>query len=329
MKIGKQEEGWGIKTKLELLPKSSAIECMLKRISASHKQRDYLENQLHRASAGVRGEGKMVKKFREFSYDGNYLPVWDLNLVLGEWAVQIDGLLLTDRCAIVMDSKNVSGEIHYDAVTEEYYKKAVPGGEILTMDNPVFQLNKHIHFIRKWFKIHNINLPVTGLIVYTANSCVFNTKPSDALICKTYQMNQYLYRILRASPQVAVSKPIHEIGKLIAANQVPFKKSPLSEYYRIEMKDLKTGVYCNKCSGFNMERVKKSWICSGCGNKDAGADRLAVQEYFALVSDELTNKKFREFTGIVNSDAARRVLSKYDLEITGERKMRIYRIKNR
>lgn len=318
-----------IKTELDLLPKALAIECLLKRIPSNHKEREYLENQLHRAAAGIRGEGKMVKKFREFSYEGNYLPVWDLNMVMGEWAVQIDGLLLTDRCAIVMDSKNVSGEIHYDLVNEEYYRKDLPSGEILTMDNPVFQLNKHIHFIRKWFKLHNINLPVTGLIVYTANSCVFHTKPSDALICKTYQMNQYLYRILRDSPLTAVSRPLEDIGKLIAANQVPFKLSPLSKFYKIDLRDVKTGVYCNKCSSLGMRRIKKSWICAACGNKDAAADRLAVQEYFSLIDRELTNRKFREFSGIDNSDSARRVLAKYDLEITGERKTRVYRIKNR
>ncbi|RLQ91408.1 NERD domain-containing protein [Planomicrobium sp. Y74] len=322
------KEVQGIKTELDLLPKTLAIECLLKRIPPSHKQREYLENQLHRATAGIRGEGKMVKKFKEFSYEGNYLPVWDLNMKLGEWAVQIDGLLLTERCAIVMDSKNVSGEIHYDPLNEEYYRKTMPDGEILTLENPMFQLKKHIHFIRKWFRLHNINLPVTGLIVYTANSCVFHTKPSDALVCKTYQMNQYLYQILRDNPLTAVSRPLMDIGKLIAANQVPFKLSPLSEFYKIDLRDVKTGVYCNKCCSHGMRRIKKSWICAACGNKDAAADRLAVQEYFSLIDRELTNRKFREFSGIVEPAAVWRILAKYDLEVTGERKTRVYKIKN-
>ncbi len=309
--------------------KTASIECLLKRIPQNHRERDYLENQLHRAIAGIRGEGKMVKKFREFSYDGNYLAMWDLNMKLGEWAVQIDGLLLTERCAIVMDSKNVSGEIHYDAANEEYYKKTMPGGEIVNMDNPVFQLNKHIRFLQKWFALHNINLPITGLIVFTANNCVFHTKPSGASICKTYQMNEYLHRILRDSPLTAVSRPLAEIEKLIAANQVPFKLPPLSEFYRIDLRDIKSGVYCNGCGTHRMQRIKKSWICAACGNKDAAADRLAVQEYFSLIDRELTNRKFREFSGIVNSDSARRVLAKYDLESTGDRKTRVYKIKNR
>lgn len=312
---------------MELLPKTAAIECLLKRIPYHHSQRDYLENQLHRASAGIRGEGKMMRKFNEFYMEENHVPMWDLNMKLRDWAVQIDGLLLTGRCAIVMDSKNVSGEIHYDAATEEYYKKSMPDGEILNLDNPVVQLNKHILFMEKWFKQHHINLPVTGLIVFTANQCVFRAKPSGAHICKTYQMNDYLERILRDSPLTALSHPIDEIGKLIAANQVPFKKSPLSKYYRIDMRDVKTGVYCNKCGNHSMQRVQKSWICAGCGSKDPAADRLAVQEYFSLISEELTNKKFREFSGVANSDAARRILSKYDLEIIGERKTRIYKIK--
>lgn len=270
----------------------------------------------------------MVKKFKEFALEENYLAMWDLNMKLGEWAVQIDGLLLTDRCAIIMDSKNVSDEIHYDEANEEFYKKTVPGGEILNLDNPVIQLKKHIRFMQKWFQLNQINLPVTGLIVFTANNCMFHAKPSGAFICKTYQMNEYLYQILRDSPLTAVSHPIDDIGKLIAANQVPYKIPPLSEFYRIDFKDIKTGVYCHACCTHRMQRVKKSWICAGCGSKDAAADRLAVQEYFSLIDRELTNKKFREFTGIHSPAAVWRILAKYDLEVTGERKTRVYKMKN-
>lgn len=322
------KEVQGIKMELDLLSKTSAIECLLKRIPKNHSQRDYLEKQLHRASAGIRGEGKMVKKFKEFSIEEDYLPMWDLNMKLGEWPVQIDGLLLTDRCAIIMDSKNVSGEIHYDEANEEFYKKMVPGGEILNLDNPVIQLNKHIRFMQKWFGLHQINLPVTGLIVFTANNCVFHAKPSGAFICKAYQMNEYLYRILRDSPLTATSHPIDEIEKLIAANQVPFKKFPLSEFYHIDLRDVKTGVYCKNCCTHRMQRIKKSWICADCGFKDASADRLAVQEYFSLIDRQLTNKKFREFSGVVEPAAVWRILAKYDLEVTGERKARVYKVKN-
>lgn len=319
----------GIRTELDVLSKTLAIECLLKRLSQRHNQRVYLENQLHRVSAGIRGEGKMVKKFEEFYLEENYLPVWDLNMKIGKWAVQIDGLLLTERCAIVMDSKNLSGEIHYDETNEEFYKKTVPEGEILNLDNPVVQLNKHISFIRKWFRLHRINLPVTGLIVVTANNCVFHAKPTGAFICKTYQMNDYLYRILRDNPLTAVSHPLEDIEKLIAANQVPFKFPPLSEFYRIDLKDIKKGVYCQACCTHRMQRTKKSWICAGCGSKDASAGRLAVQEYFSLIDTELTNKKFREFSGILNSAAVWRILAKYEFEISGEKKNRIYKMKNR
>lgn len=318
----------GIKTELDLLSKTSAIECLLKRIPMNHSQREYLENQLHRASAGIRGEGKVVKKFKEFSMEEDYLPMWDLNMKMGNWIVQMDGLLLTRRCAIILESKNISGEIHYDELNEEFYKMTMPGGEKISLEDPVIQLNKHIRFLEKWFQMHQIKLPVTGLIVFTANSCVFQSKPPGAYICKAYQMNEYLHRILRGNPLTASSQNIKNIEKKIAANQVPYKIPPLCEFYHIDLKDVRTGVYCNKCGTHRMQRLKKSWICTGCGCKDASADRLAVQEYFSLIDNQLTNKKFREFSGISNSDAARRVLAKYNLEVSGERKMRIYKMKD-
>ena len=183
--------------------------------------------------------------------------------------------------------------------------------------------------MQKWFARHQVNLPVTGLLVFTANNCVFHAKPAGALSCKTYQMNDYLHRILRDSPLTAVSHPLKDIEKLIAANQVPFKKSPLIEFYRINLRDLKTGVYCNKCQTHRMQRIKKSWICAACGHKDAAADHLAVQEYFSLIDRELTNRKFRAFSGVDGPAAVWRILAKYDLDVTGERKTRVYRVKKR
>lgn len=313
-----------IKAKLEMLSKVDALECLLKRLPPNHSKREYLEIQLYRASAGIRGESKMIKKFKEFYIEEEFLPVWNLNMKMGEWAVQVDGLLLTNRCAILLESKNISDEIHYDAATEEFYKKTIPAGEKITLENPVVQLNKHIRFLQRWFKAHKISLPVTGLIIFTANKCEFHAKPPGAFICKTYQMNEYLYRILEKYPHEVSSHKISKINKMIAANQVPFKKSPLCNFYHIDSKDVETGVYCRNCESFKMRRTNKSWICAECGFKDASAGRLAMQEYFSLIDTQLTNKQLREFCHIESPYTARRLLVQHNLVPTGDFKLRFY-----
>ncbi|WP_233569547.1 nuclease-related domain-containing protein [Planomicrobium sp. Y74] len=313
-----------INAKVEGLSKVEALESLLRRLPKNHPDREFLEIRLYRASAGMRGESKMINKFKEFYIEEDYQQVWDLNMEIGNWVVQMDGLLLTNRCAIILESKNISDEIHFDAANDEFYKKTFKEGNKITLENPVIQLKKHIRFLERWFKTHKINLPVTGLIIFTANNCDFHAKPPGAFICKTYQMNEYLYHILEKYPQEASSHKINRIKKMILANQIPFKKSPLSEFYHIDPKDIKTGIYCRDCKSFSMRRWHKTWQCSSCGFKDSGAAQFAVLEYFALISTRITNKQLRDFCHIESTHAARRILLNPNLIAAGDLKSRSY-----
>src|SRR5690606_13907408 len=136
-----------------------------------------------------------------------------------------------------------------------------------------------------------INLPVSGLIVFTAKDCEFASKPHRASICKTYQMIEYLLKILQAFPHEAESIKLSKIKKMILANQTPYKQSPLCAYYFIDPKDLQPGVYCLQCKSLSMQRDKRSWICSRCSLRDPSAHYLAIQEYFTFVELEITNRK--------------------------------------
>lgn len=301
-------------------------ERLLRRLPANHSQRHFLEVQLHRATAGVRGENKLQKKFNEFFIESEFKPIWDVNLKIDDWKVQMDGLLLTEKCAVIMESKNISDEIHYDELTDEFYKKN-SSNEKITLENPVIQLNKHTRFLTRWFQMHKINLPVTGMIVFTAKNCFFYSKPPGALICKAYQMNEYLYQILENYPQEVSSHKVNKIKKMIASNQIPYKRSPLCEFYHIDIKDVKKGVYCRNCQSLQMQRLMKTWICGSCGHRDNFAHELALQEYFSLIDNQVTNKQFREFCQINSPSVARRLLIQYDLEFTGDLKSRAYKLK--
>lgn len=315
-----------IKESMELLPHGQAIHYFIARLPKTHDQREYLENQLHRKTAGERGEIKMRKKFQEFHLDENFAALWDIGLVDGDWKTQFDGLVITEKCIIILDSKNVSEDLHFDEKTGEFIRMNSKGQRLI-LDNPVFQLNKNIQFLKRWLGKRKIDVRVKGLIVYTANQCLFHSKPSGAPICKTYQMNDYLYNILRPLPPDPAPLKINKIKRLIEANHSPYVRRPLCETYKIAYGDLQKGVYCADCKGYQVARVKRNWVCSGCGAKNSSAHHFALQEYFSYVDDSLSNKEFREFCLLGSAAAANRILTKYDFIITGENKARRYHIK--
>ncbi|WP_084243875.1 nuclease-related domain-containing protein [Planomicrobium okeanokoites] len=106
----------------------------------------------------------MRKHFVEFHSHEEFHVLWDVSLEMGDWKIQMDGLLLTERCAIIMDSKNISGKIHFDEQTGEFYRFDDDNVKNV-MKDPRIQLNKNIRFLAAWFELKKIKLPVSGLII--------------------------------------------------------------------------------------------------------------------------------------------------------------------
>ncbi|MDN7242106.1 nuclease-related domain-containing protein [Planococcus sp. N028] len=299
---------------------------LLERLESNHPQRQFLEQQLHWRAAGKRGESRLQKKFNEFYQEEEFHILWNVNLKIGNWPVQMDGLLLTDRCVVIVESKNINGQLHFDEKTGEFFRFNSEG-EKTVLEDPRIQLNKNVRFLTQFFKLNKITLPVSGLVVFTAKDCEFISKPHRASLCKTYQMTESLIKILQAFPPGAANLKLSKIKKMILAADTPYRQTPLCTYYFINPKDLKSGVFCQNCKTLTMQRDKRNWLCSNCGIYDASAHLLAIREYLTFVETKLTNQKLRDFCGFESRAVATRLLAKLDLERLGESKAFSYHLR--
>lgn len=314
--------------KLELLPMEAALSSLIGRLPAIHVQRNYLEGKLHRTVAGIRGEERMRQRFVEFQPDEEVHALWDIGLAIGSWKTQFDGIVLTKRGAIVIDSKNISGKLHFDDKTGEFYR--FDNNDVKEVfEDPRIQLNKNIRFLSKWFTRKKIHLPVSGLIVFTPKSCEFIARPKGKHLCKVYQMPEYLFQILKAFPLEAEPLNLPKIKKQIISAHVPYLRTPLSDKYYIEASEIRRGVQCTACLAYGMKRIKKSWQCPTCCHRDRQAHHFALREYFSLIDEHITNQGFREWCGMESRSVATRLLAQFDLEIAGESKARKYSLKKR
>lgn len=314
-----------ITVKIDLLPQAEALELLLSRLSPQHPKRQLLEQQLSWIIAGKRGEERIRRKFNEFYTEEDFRILWDVTLKINTWSVQMDGLLLTKKGVIIIESKNISGQLHFDENTNEF-TRVNSTGERTVMEDPKIQLEKHIRFLTHFFKMKKISLPISGLIVFTAKDCEFISKPHGVFACKTYQMIEYLLKILATFPLEAKDCKLAQIQKLILTNQSPYKQPPLCSYYFIDPKELQPGVYCTSCKSLDMRRLNKNWICKNCGFQNPLAHLLAIQEYFSFVEPTITNKKFRQFCGFESRFVATRMLVHLDLNRIGKSKARSYHL---
>ncbi|QHJ69375.1 nuclease-related domain-containing protein [Planococcus halotolerans] len=309
-----------------LLTELKALEALISRLPAQHSYRKFLEVELHRTSAGKRGEEKLLKKLAEFNWKETHLILPDVSLSRDNMKIQLDSLLLTHSQAIIIESKNIHGKIHFDVSTGEFFRYDNDGKKT-TMEDPAIQLKRNMRFFDDWLKSKKLDLAVKGLIVFTSKECEFISKPQNVPVCKTYQLHDYLYSMLEATSQ---QSPINlkKLKKLIESQQTPYKRIPLCDYYRIEPSILIKGVRCGKCGSFGSGTIKRIyWYCNKCGNADAHAMHNTLKEYFTLVSHTISNSELRKFSLLESRHAASRILLKYDLEISGEQKVRLYRVR--
>lgn len=317
---------FSIEKSIGLLSELESLEALMVRLPKNHSHRKLIEFEMYRRSAGERGEKRMIKKFNEFFFEEPFQVLWDVNLGINEWKVQLDGLLLTRRCAIILESKNISGEINFIEHTDEFHRINLEG-EKKVMEDPTIQLSKNIRFLTRWFKLKRIELPVDGLVVFTPKQCEFHSKPRGKHICKTYQMVDFLHRILQLYPQNQNLPSIKRVSKILLSNQTPYKRIPLCQLYRINPTDLKTGILCKDCKLLTMYRTGQSWICKSCGKRDNWAHKFVLQEYFSLIDNTVTNQQFRWLCQLSSSSVAKRLLNFFELESSGNTKARIYRLK--
>lgn len=309
-----------------LLPEVKALEALISRLPAQHSYQKFLEVELHRTSAGKRGEEKLLKKLAEFNWKENHLILPDVSLSRSDVKIQMDSLLLTHSQAIIIESKNIHGKIHLDDSTGEFYRYDNDGKKTV-MENPAIQLKRNIRFFDAWLKSKKLDLSVKGLIVFTSKECEFISKPQKIPVCKTYQLHDYLYSMLGASSQQP-SVNLKKLKKIIESEQTPYKRISLCDYYRIDPAILIKGVRCVKCGSFGNGTIKRIyWYCNICGHADAQAMNNTIKEYFSLVSHMISNSELREFSLLESRHAASRILLKYDMEKIGEQKVRKYRVK--
>ena len=181
------------------------VRLLMERLPDSHPEQEYLKKELHRYEAGWQGEKRLHAKMVEFHWGEPYELLWDVGLRLGDWKVQIDGLLITPRCVIVISSKNISGKIHFNGTTSEFYRFNNEG-EKLVLDDPLVQLAKHTGFLELWLKQRKFSHPpIEGVVVFTPRHCEFIVKPVGPNICKTYQAVEMVYGILKNRAPLADS----------------------------------------------------------------------------------------------------------------------------
>lgn len=190
-------------------------------------------------------------------------------------------------------------------------------------------MNHQCRHLKKWLEQHKIkSCPIESIIVISSPSTILKTTPGYQSI---FQKVTHAVHIVDKIKELEHRYPdpaltpylLQKLSKVLLQSHSPLEVNIL-KHYDIHPTDLIKGVICPSCSSVPMLRKYANWYCSVCRLQCDQAHIQAIQDYFQLISSQITNKQCREFLLLSSRHTATRLLESMNLPYTGHTKGRIY-----
>lgn len=244
--------------------------------------------------------------------------IYDLQLDALQQSFQMDSLLLTNGFMSIMEAKNYSGTLHF-----------LPDGQFIRsrgdsregFPNPIYQVRRHRDLLGKWLTSNRCPRLMIEPQVVIANPSTIIDNPANLqsvkrLVTHAEQIPSRVSLFVSQHPRKLIGNNLFLLErKLINAHNNPVYN--ILKKYQLGSPDLLTGVYCDRCHRYSLERVHYSWICRFCGARSKDAHELMILDYFLLLGQTMTNEQCRTFLKIENREQIRYWLRKMGMRPQG------------
>lgn len=297
---------------------------LLKRLPPSHEKYEKIRSDFYNGKAGFGGEKEFDYQLREFIPPYPHAILHDLFLKQDHAYFQIDSLLITPSLIILFEIKNIFGKLHIKQNPTQFIREST-NGERTVLKSPLAELERKKHYFEGWLKQRNITIPLTEFVVFAYQNefTIENTAPSH--IAFSYEIPNKL-RTLEMHPPILTPEQIHRLANELTQAHRKYDPFPLIEKYKLNPKELISGVTCPACNHLSMHWQSRKWRCRACGHKDLHAHLTTLQEWYCLTGTYLTNQQFRQFTNIHSRHVAKRLLANPFTQLTGKKRHAIYHL---
>ena len=146
----------------------------------------------HRRKLGVDGEKKVAAKLKHFASIRSFKVINDLYLPLYDKTTQIDHVLIGFFGLLVIETKNIGGEIYGEPRKKDWLH--IMGKSRYKLYNPLMQNQTHVDCIRHLLGKENIyNVPIESLVVFTNRKAELYI-PKKLPIISLKRLNKFLHQ---------------------------------------------------------------------------------------------------------------------------------------
>jgi ribosomal protein L37AE/L43A len=304
----------------------SKLEALLRRLSKYFVRRLEIESQLGKFKAGYSGELSLDYYLNNLP-DKEYVILHDLRLQIKSSFIQIDTLILHRHFILILEVKNIAGDIYIDTNFNQMIRTL--NGKTEVFPDPILQAYRQKVELERWLVEKKCpSLPIEHLVVLTNPHSHIKNTPEDQHVFQRlvrsaklpFKIESYthFYPIPSLTP-----KELSKMTKLLLKHHTPQTHDVLHQF-NVSHRDIICGVYCVQCESAPMERMGGTWRCRSCKSVQKDAHVYSLRDYAFLIRPSITNREAREFLRLESPSATRKILQKMSLSTTGSTKDKRY-----
>ncbi|SOC40235.1 nuclease-related domain-containing protein [Ureibacillus acetophenoni] len=297
------------------------LESLMRRLAPADSDYSYFKESYQRQVAGFEGEKFVDREWFDMPNLGSHYLFFNYEFEnkFG-FPHQIDTLLLTTKFLLILEIKNISGQVDID---EDKHQMIItrPDGTLKSYRNPLDQIRRHSQHLILLTQL-NVSLPIVGALVFSNPATIIGNVPKNFPIFHSSGLRFFVQKLLKNYPEILQEKRLEKLSGDLLSKLKRQEVKPT-----INLSRIKKGVLCENCH-FQIEMKYQGglWHCAECGCRNKKSILQAFHDYRVLVSNKITNSEFREFFGIESIDAASKILIRLGIETVGEKRGRHYLI---
>lgn len=296
-----------------------------RRVLPEHPNYALLEGETGRLLAGYRGE-KALDYYLTFLPHENYQIYHGLRLEDHKNRYfQMDTVLMSPSHGLILEAKNIAGELEFDERSHQLKRKTPNGYEAL--GDPISQMERQKNQLEKWMEEHiGKSIPIVGQVVLTNKNATLVSVTPSLMNKVTFQTNlPNRIKTIQDNFQNSIlsEKELRKIARTLNKKHTT-DRFPLLDYFKVKKNEIKKGVICPDCAHSPMKRKQGVWRCIECNCRSKIAHLEALRDYLLLIGNSITNSQARDFLQLSSRNSTLRLLKSMGLRYEGEGKSRVY-----
>lgn len=300
-----------------------AHERLLVRLPQTHEKYKTISDRVYRLSAGYSGEVEVDKILPEIGLPKNSCIMKDIWLeVIPDFYIQLDTLIITRHCLILLEIKKYSGTVHFDEDVGKTIRIS-PNEEVGKYDCVVDQVDRAVYGLQQILQKYSTVLPIIPIVVMANAATDIELYPRKLPVKYKKQLPRYIRQLLK-NEMVITEQECLKIKKHIQSYARNRGHTPLCERYEISTVELQKGVICSACNRRMEKSQGRSWMCEVCKVSNKSVCNQAIADWFMLIAPTVTNRQLCQFLD-VNSKSATRILGQLELKKVGKARQTYYK----